>query len=99
MHDCLKKICHDFEEVKNFFQDETPQKDEIVNRLFEEFMECFPQIHEEKLEYPHEFLEDVRLYNEGFAPIVEKFDDIQIRYLLLSDFYDFARLTKHYIKE
>lgn len=99
MHDCLKTICHEFEEIKDFFKDETAQKDEKVNELFVKFMECFPQIHEEKLEYPREFIDDVKLYNDGFPPILEKFADIQIQYLMLSDFYDYARLTKHYIKE
>jgi len=50
----------------------------------------------EKLEYPNEFINDVRLYHEGFAPLHRKFEDIETRYLMLSDFYDFVRLTKRY---
>ena len=59
----------------------------------------FGKLKEEKLEYPKQFINDVRLLHEGFSPLLQKFDDIQIRYLMLSDFYDFARLTKKYKKQ
>jgi nitrogen fixation/metabolism regulation signal transduction histidine kinase len=61
-------------------------------------MECFSSIKAEKLEYPKEFIDDVRLFNEGNFMVVRKFQDIQMRYLMLSDFYDYARLTKKYKK-
>jgi len=60
------------------------------------FSECFKGLGAEKLEYSNEFINDVRLYHEGFAPLHRKFEDIEIRYLMLSDFYDFMRLTKRY---
>jgi len=62
-------------------------------------MECFATLKEEKLEYPKEFITDVRLYHEKFPPLLQKFEDIQIQYLMLSDFYDFARLTIKYKKQ
>lgn len=94
MQECLKEICTEFETLKGFLKNRTESQEETVNRLFIKFMECFKNLKEEKLEYPKEFIGDVRLYNEGFELVVDKFKDIEIRYLLLSDFYDFARLTK-----
>ena len=98
MHKCLIEICQEFETVKDFLTDTTPQKEEIINALFLDFMECFPSIKEEKLKYPKEFIDDVTLFNEGNFMLVQKFQDVQMRYLMLSDFYDYARLTKKYIK-
>jgi len=98
MHNCLIKICKDFEIIKDFFKEQTVEKEELVNRLFVDFMLCFPTIKEEKLLYPKEFLQDVNLYNEGNISTIKKFQDVQMRYLMLSDFYDFARLTKKYKK-
>ena len=98
MTECLTKICKEFEDLSGFLQEQTPKKEQLVNKLFLEFMSCFGKLKEEKLEYPKEFINDVRLFHEGFSPLLQKFDDIQIRYLMLSDFYDFARLTKKYKK-
>ena len=99
MTECLTKICKEFEDLSGFLQEQTPKKEQLVNKLFLEFMSCFGKLKEEKLEYPKEFINDVRLFHEGFSPLLQKFDDIQIRYLMLSDFYDFARLTKKYKKQ
>ncbi len=96
MQNCLVEICKEFEKLSGFLQNPTKEKEELVDKLFSDFMKCFPTIKEEKLEYPSEFVEDVRLYNEGLEIVHKKFADIQIRYLMLSDFYDFARLTKKY---
>lgn len=98
MHPCLTKICIEFENLSGFLHNQTPQKEALVDKLFLEFMNCFNQLKEEKLQYPQEFINDVRLFHEGFSPLLEKFNDVQIRYLMLSDFYDFARLTKRYQK-
>jgi len=99
MHSCLIKICEEFEQLSGFLQDQTPKKEQIAHKLFLEFMECFKGLKEEKLQYPKEFIGDVRLYHEQFPPLLKKFEDIQIQYLMLSDFYDFARLTKKYTKK
>lgn len=98
MYNCLIEICQEFETLKGFLQTPTKEQEEKVNELFYKFMECFPTIKEEKLEYPNEFIEDVRLFNEGLEIVRKKFEDIQIRYLMLSDFYDFVRVTKRYKK-
>lgn len=98
MHQCLIDICMAFEKVENFFQDQTTDKEKIIHKLFLQFMECFKNLKEEKLNYPIEFQNDVKLYYEKYPPLLRKFEDVQIRYLLLSDFYDFVRLTKKYKK-
>ena len=98
MYKCLIEICKEFELVEDFLTKPSPKKDEIIESLFLDFMECFSSIKEEKLQYPKEFIDDVRLFNEGNFIVVKKFQDIQMRYLMLSDFYDYARLTKKYKK-
>jgi len=96
MHKCLIEICQEFETVKDFLTHSTKEKEEIINALFLDFMECFPSIKEEKLDYPKEFIHDIVLFNEGNFILVKKFQDVQMKYLILSDFYDYARLTKKY---
>lgn len=98
MQECLVKICEGFEGTKGFLGDKTEDKIALVNKLFFDFMECFSNLKAEKLDFPKEFIHDVKLYQEGFEPLVKKFEDIEIRYLMLSDFYDFARITKIYKK-
>lgn len=98
MRKCLVDICQEFETIKDFFEDQTNYKEDLVDELFDNFMECFTTLKEEKLDYPKEFIEDVRLYKEGNPNIHKKFNDVQIRYLMLSDFYDYVRLTKKYKK-
>ncbi len=96
MNPCLTQICQEFESLKGFLKNRTQEQERVVNKLFLEFMVCFKSLKEEKLDYPKEFIGDVRLYHEGFELLHKKFEDIEIRYLMLSDFYDFARLTKKY---
>lgn len=98
MHECLKQICKEFETVQDFFTSPSLHAEEKVDKLFINFMLCFSNLKEEKLQYPKEFQHDVKLYNEGFEPLIKKFQDREIRYLMLSDFYDYARLTKKYKK-
>lgn len=98
MHNCLIEICEEFENLSGFLKNPTKEQEDLVDKLFLRFMNCFKDLKEEKLDYPKEFIGDVRLFHEGFAPLLKKFEDRQIRYLMLSDFYDFARLTKKYKK-
>ncbi|MDH4945292.1 hypothetical protein [Sulfurimonas sp. C5] len=98
MTECLLQICETFEETIDFLSNKSHEKEKKITKLFFDFLECFSALKEEKLEFPKEFQNDVRLYREGNAPLVKKFEDIEIRYLMLSDFYDFCRLTKRYVK-
>lgn len=97
MQECLKKICREFEKIDDFLKKRTSKNEDIMNRLFYKFIECFSNLREEKLEYPNEFITDVKLYNQDFKSIIKKFEDIEIRYLMLSDFYDYSRITKKYL--
>jgi hypothetical protein len=81
MHKCLIEICQEFEIVKDFLTDTTPEKEEIINALFLDFMEGFASIKEEKFQYPNEFIHDVRLFNEGNFMLIKKF---QVGQLFLS---------------
>lgn len=98
MRKCLVEICKEFENTKGFLQNKTQEKIKLVNKLFYKFMDCFASIKEDKLDFPEGFAYDVKHYNEGYEPMVKKFEDIDIRYLMLSEFYDFARLKKFYKK-
>ncbi|MEJ2372832.1 MAG: hypothetical protein P8Y22_04625 [Sulfurimonas sp.] len=99
MNECLHSICETFEETKDFLKERTPQKEKVITTLFFDFLECFSSLKEEKLDFPKEFQHDVKTYLKGNLALLKKFEDVEIRYLMLSDFYDFCRLTKRYIKE
>jgi hypothetical protein len=99
MNECLHNICQTFEEINNFLNDRTLEKEKVVTTLFFDFLECFSSLKAEKLEFPKEFQHDVQTYLRGNLALLKKFEDVEIRYLMLSDFYDFCRLTKRYTKE
>lgn len=96
MNACLVNICETFEETRDFFSNRSAEKEEIVTNLFFDFLECFSSLEAEKMEYPKEFQNDVKLYLQGHPILKKKFEDVEIRYLMLSDFYDFCRLTKRH---
>lgn len=98
MNECLVNICKGFEDTTDFLSDRSEEKEKIVSKLFFEFLDCFSSLNAEKLEYPKEFQNDVKLYLQGHPILQKKFEDVEIRYLMLSDFYDFCRLTKKYTK-
>ena len=56
-------------------------------------MQCFSEYPFEKKRYPKEFLEAANLYNAGDAVVRQRFADVGMRYLLLSDFYDYVKIT------
>lgn len=98
MNQCLVKICKEFESIQNFLQEPNDIKEHSINKLFQNFLVCFSSLKEEKFDYPREFAKDIHLYNDGSEPIIKKFEDVQMRYLILSDFYDYVRLSKKYKK-
>lgn len=98
MDQCLVHICERFERLTDFIRNKSPEQEEIVSNLFLDFIDCFSSLRSEKLEYPKEFQKDVKYYLQGEPIMKKQFEDIEFRYLMLSDFYDFCRLTKRYIK-
>ncbi|MEA2047529.1 MAG: hypothetical protein U9O64_03680 [Campylobacterota bacterium] len=98
MNACLVNICEEFEAITDFFSSRSQEKEASVTKLFFDFLTCFSSLEAERLAYPKEFQNDVKLYLQGHAILKKKFEDIEIRYLMLSDFYDFCRLTKRYTK-
>jgi hypothetical protein len=96
---CLYQICHDFEDIAGFFTNKSQKNILTINKLFFNFIDCFFSSGAEKLQYPQEFQNDVKLYIQGHPIVQKKFEDVEIRYLMLSDFYDFCRLTKRYVKK
>lgn len=51
-----------------------------------------------KKRYPHEFLDVATLYNAGDSVVKKRFSDSGMRYLFLSDFYDYVKITHLYQK-
>lgn len=92
------RICERFETITDFLAHRSPEQDEIVSQLFIDFLECFASLQAEKLEYPKEFQKDVKYYLQGEPVMRKQFEDVEFKYLMLSDFYDFCRLTKRYTK-
>lgn len=99
MRQCLEKICQEFEQTRGFLKNRAEETEELIYNLFYDFIKCYGELKEEKLEYPKEFAEDVRLYKEGNPNVIGKFEDIEMMYLMLSDFYDFVRMTKKYVSK
>lgn len=98
MNQCLVHICERFERLSDFLRDISPEQEEIVSNLFLDFIDCFSSLSSEKLEYPKEFQKDVKYFSQGEPIMKKQFEEIEFRYLMLSDFYDFCRLTKKYTK-
>lgn len=95
---CLVGICERFEKINDFLVYRSQEQEEIVIQLFSDFVECFSSMQAEKLEYPKEFQKDVKYFLQGEPVMMKQFEDTEFRYLMLSDFYDFCRLTKRYTK-
>jgi hypothetical protein len=96
LNQCLVRICERFEEVTGFLEHRSQEQEDIVTQLFLDFVECFSSLQAEKLEYPKEFQKDVKYFLQGEPVMMKQFEDIEFRYLMLSDFVDFCRLTKRY---
>lgn len=96
MHPCLTTICQEFETISDYLSNRSLEKEQTLAKLFFEFIDCFASLKEEKLDYPNEFQTDVKLYVQGDENLHKKFEDSEIRFLMLSDFYDFCRITKKY---
>lgn len=98
MNPCLIRICERFETITDFLAHRSQEQEAIVSNLFMDFLDCFASLQSEKLEYPKEFQKDVKYYLQGEPVMIKQFEDVEFRYLMLSDFYDFCRLTKRYTK-
>lgn len=84
--------------ISDFLAHRSQEQEEIVSTLFIDFLDSFALLKAEKLEYPKEFQKDVKYYLQGEPIMTKQFEDVEFRYLMLSDFYDFCRLTKRYTK-
>lgn len=89
----IGNVLYEFERLGDFLNKRTKEDEERVYRIFEEFVVAFWS---RRAEFPHEFENDIGLYRQKHPPMVKRFEDIEIRYLCLSDFYDYCRLMKIY---
>lgn len=77
-----------------FLSARTPFDENAIHEMFEKTASVFREMGVQKLELANEFVRDMGLYNRGDALTHEYFSDIEKRYLLLSDLYDFLRLKR-----
>ncbi len=77
-----------------FLSARTPFDENAIYEMFEKTASVFREMGVQKLELANEFVRDMGLYNRGDALTHEYFSDIEKRYLLLSDLYDFLRLKR-----
>lgn len=77
-----------------FLSARTPFDENAIYEMFEKTAGVFREMGVQKLELANEFVRDMGLYNRGDALTHEYFSDIEKRYLLLSDLYDFLRLKR-----
>lgn len=88
----LKVILTQFRECKNIFNSRDDSKK--ISTLFDELILSIDNLGSEKLTLPREFRDDTSLYLKGDRATLEKFEDIENRYLMLSDLYDYLRVKK-----
>lgn len=81
-----------FKNFKGFL--ESKQNIDELNELFEAVMIEFYNLNEKKLNFPKEFQIAVSLYFQQDSHTIKIFENIENRYLFLSDLYDFLRLQK-----
>lgn len=96
MHPALYDCLNGFEQIKDFLTAKNREKEKKLDNVFEDFISCYASLKEEKLKYPKEFSTDVRLFREQNPSILKKFEDREMRFLMLSDFYDYCRIKKFF---
>ncbi len=84
----------DFGRYFGFLEHRSEQDEDAIFELFEDTVEVFESMGEKKLLIASEFVRDLRLYKKNDPLTIDYFSDIEKRYLLLSDLYDFLRLKK-----
>lgn len=65
-----------------------------VESAFDELTAWFCALHEEKFDWPQEFRESLTAHKRNDPRVMETLSDVRNRYLIMAEFYDFARLTK-----
>jgi len=86
------KLLKNFTVYDAFLRDRSDADEHEITMLFDKVADEFENMQEEKLSYPNNFVRDLRLYKNKNTQIVEYFEDVEKRYLLLSDLYDYARI-------
>jgi len=86
------EILKDFGKYENFLTDRHTQDEEEIAKLFDEVAKTINAMKEEKLSIPNGFVRDLGLYVRKNPEIVEYFEDIERKYLLLSDLHGYLRL-------
>jgi hypothetical protein len=88
------KYLHSFDTYKDFLTTRCAADEAKINEIFEQTADTFHTMGAKKLEMPREFVRILGFYSKADAITCEYFSDIEKRYLLLSDLYDFLRLKK-----
>jgi hypothetical protein len=86
------QILKNFKKYENFLSDRTAEDERDVTALFDGVAEYIDGMGAAKLALPDGFVRDLGLYLRKKAEMVEYFEDVERRYLLLSDLYGYLKL-------
>lgn len=86
------EILKGFEKYESFLTDRSKQDELEMTRIFDEVALEMNKLGHEKLSLPHGFVRDLRLYVQKLPEIIEYFDDIERKYLLLTDLHGYLKL-------
>ncbi len=93
MHSCLiMQILKNLKKYENFLTKRSVEDEKEIALLFDETALFLDGMKEEKLSLPSGFVRDLGLYMRKKPEMIEYFEDIERRYLLLSDLYGYLKL-------
>lgn len=85
-------ILRGFEKYDSFLSHRTEADELSVAHIFDTVADELSRMGEEKLSLPYGFVRDLRLYVQKLPEIVQYFDDIERKYLLLTDLHGYLKL-------
>jgi hypothetical protein len=81
-----------FNKFESFLSNRSICDEQNINKIFEKVAQEVVSMREDKLFLPNGFVRDLRLYVEKKTEIIEYFNDIERKYLLLADLYGYLRI-------
>jgi hypothetical protein len=88
----FERLLSEFKNYRGFLENRKFE-DELFE-LFESVVDEFYQLEEKKLLFPKEFQIAISLYKKDDKGTLKIFENIENRYLMLSDLYDFLKIQK-----
>jgi hypothetical protein len=85
-------ILKELGKYESFLTTRDKSDEQKIAEIFEAVAKEVCEMKEEKLTLPCGFVRDLRLYTEKKPEIVKYFEDIEQKYLLLTDLYGYCRV-------